>query len=231
MNPIPCLAPDELDGITDLAPSDPKRLHAATCPRCSALVASYARFTTPGPEADATHVDAADTQLTQFLAREIGIPAPQAPTAPASSARKRHSLLDSLFNLVRRPAFALGAIAAVTLAVTFWPRPATHLPTDTVRGDAPSAPIVVREARLDAAGLRVTWSPVAGADAYEVRIYSAELTELARLNANGDTVLTVSPSALPFTPVPGQPLLVRVEARAGGAVIATAPPVPLAIAP
>jgi hypothetical protein len=75
----------------------------------------------------------------------------------------------------------------------------------------------------------MAWDPVADADAYEVRIYSDALAEIARLNANGDTMLIVPPSELSFRPVPGQSLLVRVDARRQGEVIASSPPIPLSI--
>lgn len=224
MTVSPCIPPEDLERVAALPPDDPLRRHVAACPRCSALLDTYALFVDPGAAADAPHVAVADARLTAFLAREIG----GAP-APARPAPARGSWLERRFGPALRPALAFGAIAIVVAGIALWPRAAGHAPSEALRG-GPGVPApVVREARLDATGLRVAWSAAPGADDYEVRVYSAELAELARMNANGDTVLTVSPPALTFRVVPGQPLLVRVFALQGGAVLADSPPVPLVL--
>lgn len=233
MTVSPCIPLADLERVATLPPGDPSRRHVADCPRCSALVESYALFVEPGEAAAAPHVAAADARLTAFLAREIGVPALSSAPAPASarpaSARREGSWLERLFAPPLRPALAFGAVAIVIAGVALWPRAAGRAPSDALRGDPGAPTVAVREARLDAAGLSVAWSAVAGADDYEVRVYSAELAELARLNANGDTVLTVPPSGLAFRAVPGQPLLLRVFARRGGEAIADSPPLPLVL--
>jgi hypothetical protein len=218
----PCIPLDELERVASLPPGDPLRRHVAECPRCSALVDSYMLFASPGDAADAPHVAAADARLAAFLEREIGAapaPAPRPAVAPAPG--RGPSWFE---RLTLRPAFALAAVAALAL----WPRGDSGPPVDALRGGPAAAALEVRAARLDDAGLSVEWNTVGGADAYEVRVYAADLSELARLNANGDTVLAVSPSELSFRAVPGQALLVRVFARAGGAERAASAPVPVA---
>ncbi len=239
MTVSPCIPLEELAAVADLPATDPRRAHVAQCPRCGSLLDAYARFLEPGEAADAAHVAQADARLSEFLARTIGVaPSPAAPAQPARApvaprSKPGASWWAALFAPAMRPALGFVVAAIVLGGVVVWPRLAGHRPSDALRGGSRNAPVAaleVRAADLGPAGLRVAWASVAGADAYEVRVYSESLAEIARLDANGDTVLTVSPSALPFRPQPGQSLLVRVDARRQGEVLASSPPLPLSIA-
>jgi len=225
----PCIPLEELAAVAELPASDPRRAHVAQCPRCGALLDAYARFLEPGAEADAAHVAAADTRLSEFLARTLGAPAPA--RAPARTA-PRTSWWAALFAPAMRPALGFVMAAIVLGGIVVWPRLAGRGPADALRGGSQRATVPtlrITDATLGVAGLRMAWESVADADAYEVRIYSDALAEIARLNANGDTMLIVPPSELSFRPVPGQPLLVRVDARRHGEVIASSPPIPLSV--
>jgi hypothetical protein len=233
----PCIPLEELAVLAELPASDPRRAHVAQCPRCGALLDAYARFLEPGADADAAHVAAADVRLSEFLARTIGAPAsPAAAPAPARATARtepRTSWWSALFAPAMRPALGFVVAAIVLGGIVVWPRRAGRGPVDTLRGGSQRAAVPtlrITDATLGVAGLRLAWDPVADADAYEVRVYSDALAEIARLNANGDTMLIVPPSALPFRPVPGQSLLVRVDARRHGEVIASSPPLPLSVA-
>jgi len=231
MTVTPCLPLEELALVAELPASDPRRAHVATCPRCGALVDAYTRFAEPGADADAPHVAAADARLSEFLAKTIGV-APAAAPAPTLRPAPRESWWAALFAPAMRPALGFVVAAIVLGGIVVWPRLAEHGPTDTLRGGPrhPDAPtLLVRSAGLHVDGLHIAWSAVPGADAYEVRVFSDGLAEIARLDANGDTVLTVPPSALPFRASPGQSLLVRVDARAHGTVIASSAPTPLMV--
>ena len=226
MTVTPCMPIEELATGAELPTTDPRRAHVAQCPRCGALLDAYARFIEPGAEADAPHVAHADARLSAFLARTIGA-APEAVRTPT-----RTSWWAARFAPAMRPAFGFVVAAIVLGGIVVWPRLAEYGPAEVLRGGStdPNAPALhVRSAGLGVDGLHLAWNAVPGADAYEVRVYSERLDEIARLNANGDTVLTVSPSALPFRPAAGQSLLVRVDARARGELLASSPPTPLAV--
>jgi hypothetical protein len=232
----PCIPLEELAAVADLPASDPRRAHVAQCPRCGALLDAYARFLEPGAEADAAPVGAADVRLSEFLARTIGVPAtPAATPAPARAPARtapRASWWAALFAPAMRPALGFVVAAIVLGGIVVWPRLAGRGPTDALRGGSQRTAVLtlrITDATLGVEGLRMAWDPVAEADTYEVRVYSDALAEIARLNANGDTMLIVPPSELSFRPVPGQSLLVRVDARRQGEVIASSPPLPLSI--
>jgi hypothetical protein len=227
----PCLPLEELAALAESPASDPRRRHVSTCPRCRALTEAYGLYLEPGDAADAAHVARADSSLSAFLAREIGVPAAPSPerTPDAAAARREgRSWFERLRAPVLRPALAFAVLAIALGGVALWPRPAARGPSSSLRGErAAVASFTIREARLDAGGMVVSWESSPEADDYEVSVYSAELAELARLHANGDTVLTASPSELSFRIVPGQTLLVRVFARRGGDPIGASAPRPL----
>jgi hypothetical protein len=98
-------------------------------------------------------------------------------------------------------------------------------PGVVLRGDGPdiAAPTVL-EATLGPERLALRWRSVAGADAYRVRFESPhELREIARHDAGRDTALELARTGLPFPMTPGDTVVVRVEALAGGDVIAVSP--------
>jgi hypothetical protein len=238
MTVTPCLPLEDLALVAELPAIDPRRAHVAQCPRCGALLDAYARFLDPGADAAAPHVAHADARLSDFLARTIGV-APDAASAPVVTAApprpaRRTSWWAGLFAPAMRPALGFVVAAIVLGGIVVWPRLAEHGPGDTLRGGSPdldTSALRIRAAGLGVDGLHVAWNAVPGADAYEVRVYSEGLAEIARLDASGDTVLTVSPPMLPVRASPGQSLLVQVDARARGAVIASSAPTPLTVGP
>ncbi len=239
MTVSPCMPIEELAAVVELPGSDPRRVHVATCPRCSALLATYTRFIEPGAAPDAPHVDAADALLSEFLARTIGVPTAAAtrPVPATVRARPRPETRKpwwaALFAPAMRPALGFVVAAIVIGGVLVWPRMVTHGPTDTVRGGTPDANVPkvrIEEAMISREELFVKWEAVEGADDYEVRIYSRSLAELATLKTGGPSATLNRPrSELPFEPVAGEPMLVQVEARWRGEVIALSAPVPLRV--
>jgi hypothetical protein len=82
----------------------------------------------------------------------------------------------------------------------------------------------VLEATLGPERLALRWRAVATADEYRVRFESPQdLREMASRTVGRDTMLELARTGLPFQLVPGDTMVVRVEALAGGDVIAISP--------
>jgi len=247
VNPIPCLAPEDLENVRASASDDSRRVHARECPRCGALLAAYESYHEAREEAPRAEIDEAESRLNAFLAREIGAdapaaapalvtaaapgaaPAPAAAPTPAPLAPPRPAPRRLVFPAQAprftwiRPALGFAAILAVAGAL-WWPRTTLGPSRVTLRGSGATAPRIALETPVFASGrLTLDWAAYPGADRYEVRFYSSDLTELGRLTAT-DSKLAADAKSLPFAPDSARAVLVRVVALMGGAELASSAP-------
>lgn len=225
----PCLKLDELAGIADLPGDDPRRLHLEGCPRCTSLVAAYRDFmaaTTTPAGADPRDAEA---RLAERLAREWGASAGDGnagasahealPGDRGGGLRRRLEAWWSLPAL--RPALAVAVIAIVAGGVFLVPALRSRLvETPVLRGGRPDSleaavGFEVDPPRPGPAGTELSWGATAGAQRYQVILYSTDLVELSRLEPVAGTRLLLRRADLPAHVAPGTSLLWRVTALRG----------------
>ncbi|HXV14972.1 MAG TPA: hypothetical protein VEC56_12270 [Candidatus Krumholzibacteria bacterium] len=117
-----------------------------------------------------------------------------------------------------------GAAAVVVAAVVLWN---ARGPEEAVlRDDAPvsSPAFSLAPARVEDGSIRLSWTAMPGADAYEVRIYGPDLSEIYRHPATPETSAEVTRSALPADLPSTLDLTWRVYALSGGDVIEASAP-------
>jgi hypothetical protein len=229
MNETPCIRPDDLDDVLALAEHDPRRRHLETCPACRSLIDAYALYgaAEAAPhEVSAAQLADADRRLAQALEREIG---PAAATSRAPVRERRESWLERLFQPTLRPAWGLAAVAVVLVAVSLWPRTTGRDGEITLRQDGgASTEFAIEHARADGERILVAWSAQPDAEAYRLRFYSADLTEVGRLDAGPAREVSLPRDSLGWVPQdPSRPLLVRVFALSGGDEIGASAAVPI----
>jgi hypothetical protein len=122
-----------------------------------------------------------------------------------------------------KPAPLFAAAAVVIAAVFVWN--ARGPQEGVLRDDAAvSQPFSLQEATVGADAIRVTWTAMAGADAYQVRIYGPDLSEIYRHANVGETSAVIDRSVLPAGLPPTLDLTWRVYALAHGDVIEVSAP-------
>jgi hypothetical protein len=218
-----CIAPEELHDLLALPDDDPRRRHAASCPRCGALLAEY-RLYLAAEAPPGLDLDRLELRLGERMASTIGRPAGERESFPARPIAPVGGFLGRLLHPAMRPAWALGAASLMLVGILVVPRLLER--SDVVlrgRAESVDAPTVL-EAALGPERLALRWRAVAAADGYRVRFESpGELREMARQAVGRDTTLELARAGMPFPLVPGDTVVVRVEALAGGDVIAVSP--------
>jgi hypothetical protein len=218
-----CIAPEELHDLLALPEEDARRQHAASCPRCGALLEEYRVYLAAEPPGG-LDLDRLERRLDERLVAAIGSPAPERESRAARPIGPPGSFLRRLLHPAMRPAWALGAASVILVAILVVPNMVERADV-VLRGDDGSAGVpTVLEATLGPERLALRWRAVGAADGYRVRFESArELREMGSHVAGRDTILEISRTALPFRLIPGDTMVVRVEALAGGDVIAVSP--------
>lgn len=210
-----CIDVEKIGEVVDLPEDHPRRRHAQTCPRCRSLVESYLEFM------KAEHVEgsrlekargALDARIRQNAER-------WEPTR--TSALSRAPWWRGLLKPVPLLAgVAVAAIAAVIAVTSRGPEP------EVLRDDASHAqPFSLNDAHVDASGaIHLSWSAMAGADGYQVRIYGPDLSEVYRLPETRETRAVVDRTALPDQLPATLDLTWRVYALSGGDEIEVSAP-------
>jgi hypothetical protein len=215
-----CFGADEAADVLELPESHPRRAHARTCVRCSALLEEYRAYTAAEPDAvPAADLADAEARLARALAAEAGVTeAPRAIRhAPAPS------LWQRLMQPAMRPALAFAGIAIVLAAVLVATRSAHREPSLVLRGaqPGPAQSAVLESAQRSGDQIHFAWRAFPGAETYELRFYSGDLVEIGRVGSLRGTNADLAAGSLSFHPAPGAVLLVRLVALAGGDPIAT----------
>jgi hypothetical protein len=234
-----CIPVAELEAVLALAENHPRRRHLETCPRCRALLLEYRDFLSTDDIPEGADPVAAERALGAALGREMETVAGDARLATVPGAGRdetgRTGSRDSHRPRGRAPGWwfarqpaGVRALAAVLALVVVGGASVLLL-----RGDGEPAPDILRSsdaeaaawdltvvagrfAANDAPALRLAWTPRPGADAYEVRVYATDLDPRGTFGPFTDTTAVVPIAGLDEIPAPGDPLLVRVVALAGG---------------
>ena len=238
MTETPCFEPDQLQAISEQPADSEQRRHARECPRCSALLTEYTLYLSMRDPAPGADPDDATRRLSAFLRREIGAPPASAPTAErpsvahtlGTSPARSESWLDRLFAPAWRPALAFAVVALAAAAVLLVPRMKPHEGGEQLRGSTSGTGPRVELVQVDrdVAGARLSWHAFAGADGYQVRFFTRDLREVARIAVGPDTVRTFDTTELPGDR--GAPLVIRVVALAGGDELSSSVARPLEVA-
>ena len=207
-----CIDAREAGMVLELPADDPVRRHAESCPRCKSLVASYQSFMEASP------VEGAELERVRGLL-DARIRADASRWQPARSAVRSFS-----WRTLMRPMPLFAAALVVVAAVVFW---SSREPQQSSLRESTTQTqsFALNPAQLAEDGsIVLSWSPVGGADAYQVRLYGPDFGEIYRAPNTTTTSLTVNRTALPPNPSPRLDLTWRVFALSQGDVIATSAP-------
>lgn len=207
-----CIDARETGMVLELSVDSPVRRHAESCPRCKSLVASYQSFMEAAP------VEGADLERARGLL-DARIRADASRWKPLGAPARTF-----WWQALLRPMPLLAAGLVVIAAAVFW---TTREPEQSsLRESAtPSQAFALNPAELAADGnILLSWSSVAGADAYQVRLYGPDFGEIYRSPNNATTSLTIERALLPPNQTPRLDLTWRVFALSQGDVIATSAP-------
>ena len=179
---------EELGHIASLATNDPERQRYEASPDKAALLLAYGRFLA-APEIDGARPDDAELEMRKFVAKEVASHA-------SSAGQGSPGFLEWLSQLMR-PAVLAPAAFVVILAfgATLWQ---SRQPDISVLRDADNgAKLVLRTAELlPDGGVRISWNTLVDAESYDVRLLTADLTEIDRIESISGTHWIISASAL-----------------------------------
>jgi hypothetical protein len=178
--PDKCLENNELEEVLALPAEHPRRRHLEDCPRCRALLASYAEFLDPAEQSGSRPGDARREIREALDSRILG---------PDRSVEPSGNFFERLSAALWRPALALAAVVVIFLGVQnlFFDGPGEL----RYRGEAYSGDFVFPVETLEDGSLEFRWQSVDGADEYRLVILGADLLEKETLSAGADTFLVI----------------------------------------
>jgi hypothetical protein len=196
-----CIEIERIPEVLELPPDDSTRRHVEACPRCSAVLASYQAFLkeeiTTGSDPDE-----ADARLTSFLESELGVLRKDRVAADEMDQAGKGFLPRITKTFYLHPVWiaALLVIIAAGLYGIFRWHPWT--PEKTVlrgpsQADTSEQLTLGIPQKLSGGGIRLEWTPMAGADGYQVRFYDKGLNEIIRLEPTNETTMIVDRSMFP----------------------------------
>lgn len=168
-----CIPIEQLGALKQLREDDPRRRHAAACPRCSSLLFAYEEFVRANERPDA-RVPEAEADLARFISTHIEA-APQERVS-GTPRRGRGRWFD--FSFMKLAAVS----AAVILAVVFVRWQPWEPKTIVYRGEQSLQFSGLAATRAADGNVDLRWNAVANADAYRVTILGADLAEITRLD-------------------------------------------------
>mgnify|MGYP001596573796 CR=1 FL=1 len=228
MKPVTC--PDEaaLGEILDLPADDPRRRHVDSCPRCRSLVLAHGLFQEPPQDDEAERAaDQVAARLDAFREDMISPAAARTTSGSAAgpplarSADGRPSWWRRLFAAPFRPAWALAAVAVVSVIAVVGIRQSRRPEEILVRGTLNRAMGLVAPEILADGAVRLVWRAAAEpVDGYELVLFSPRFETLARIPTGPDTSLTLAIERFPAPYRAGELLFYRVDALVGRDVVA-----------
>jgi hypothetical protein len=168
-----CIPVDQLGTLERLSADDPRRRHAASCPRCSSLLFAYQEFMHADERAGANPV-AAEMQLARFIATHVE----EAPAERVSGTPRRERGRWFDFSMLK---FAAVVAASVIVAVSVARWEPWQTKEIVYRGEPAAHFTGVAATAASDGTIELHWDAVKNADAYRVTILSRDLVEIARL--------------------------------------------------
>jgi hypothetical protein len=227
---------DELGGLSELPPDDPRRQALESQPSARARLRAYEAFMSGGDVPDGANVAEAEARLAEALEREIGVDIAGSPRrpAPAAAAGGRMPLLRWLTAPRLRPALVAAVFAIAFSSVWIATRPQQKDAGDVLRGAPPPAVPGAWSAGaasepLPDGTLRLCWNPAPTADRYAVVFLAGDLSEIARVNDLVSTQVDLRPDSLPAGLRPGGAVLWRIVAYEGRDELGRSPVAPITL--
>jgi hypothetical protein len=228
----PCFGPEQWDEILRLDPSDPRRSHLDTCPRCQARLLVYQEFledvsSPPGADpgdAAANLRTAFEQELRSAALYRVspGRERRDRTVPPERAARFRWPRLRLPWTL------AAGVLVIGVLIAGLEIRSGRER-IDVLRDlpERPSSvpsggpdPISTRE--REGGAIELHWRRAPGADGYRVRLFGSDLADLVQLGPVVDTLYVLHRDEIPGQA--GRTIGWQVAALAGGRPFATSRP-------
>ena len=228
----PHITAAEVADVLASPPGDGRRRHMRDCVQCRLLVIRYQAFLEAPEHVPPRDIAAAETRLAEFLAASIDPePTPGRPRIEPRTGRGR-GFASWLGGPTWRPALAVAAIALMGAGALWFAahrtQPAPGSPP-VMRGPAERSTFRMASPVTLASGeIAIHWSPVPGADHYEVRFHTVDLRELGAAASTADTTFTFAPTTLPGV-AGGDTVLVSISAHGGEAVLTRSTPQPLVL--
>jgi hypothetical protein len=234
---------EDLGGLSDLPPEDPRRKALESQPSARAQMRAYREFMSPGDDPVREQRREAEARLAEALARELGI-AGGAATDTAAHTRSTRSDLRSQSARspflswlgAGSPRLAMGLAAVLILiaggALIF--RMMNERGGEQLRGSITPPASGTWDARPTVessaeGGIVLRWSAAPGADAYAVVFLGSDLAEVARVADLRGPKLVLERESLPHGLVPGAHALWRVMAYHGADEIGRSSTSPLVV--
>jgi hypothetical protein len=185
-----CIPVEELGVLARLAEDDPRRRHAALCPRCSSLLFAYEEFVRAG-EVDGSQVASAEERLSRFISERVERGEPAHATRVSGAPRSGRGR-GFQFSLWRTAAVAATVVMGAAAVVHWWPR----APHEVVyRGEEVAQLSGLASSRDSGGAIELRWDPVAGADSYRVTLLAEDLAEITRLDPTPSPSLRFDPAS------------------------------------
>ena len=209
---------EEMERLLALPEDHPDRRRAEASGQLEAWRRTLLAFETPVLEPpDGFH--ALDRRLAERLEKALPPASDEAPNRGADRARAaRLPAQSSWWALVLRPAFTVAVL--VLVAGAWWLTERARTPHLRASQDATPA-IELAVPGTGHGELRLSWNPVAGADAYRLEFYGPKLELLARVETRGETTLTLRGTALPAGLESGSEVMLEVTALRNGLSLAS----------
>lgn len=221
-----CPSPDLLPELAELPESDPRRRHLERCPACQARLADYRDFMAGGTPCPPQELKRA------LGALDAGLRAAIAESAPPE-ARPARAGLRWLEHPALRLGLALAAILLLLVALNALPRGGREreirLRVDDELPQSGHGLRLLAPRVLAGGGLLLRWEPVAGADAYRVRLLAADLSPLTERESGAATELRLAAAELRALLGEARVLVWQVEARADGDLLTQSAPATVAL--
>lgn len=211
-----CIDVKRIGELIDLPADHPDRRHADVCPRCRSLLDSYLAFMQAEGVAG-SGVERARKTL------DLGIREGAEKWIPAQT-RSSSLARAPWWRGLLKPAPLLAGAAVVIASVFVWN---SRGPEEGVLRDGAveSQPFSLLPAEVGSDGaLSLSWTPMAGADRYQVRVYGPDLSEVYRHADVAETQTVISRSVLPTDLPPTLDLTWRVYALSEGDVVEVSAP-------
>jgi hypothetical protein len=207
---------DELEGLLDLSPDDPRVL--ALDPSVRARLRAYHDFLEPAGVPEGARVAEAERQLKDLLERELAAPLGGEersvnPERTIIAGPRAGGWLDALRPRLL-PAYAVALVVVVAGTVWFTMRPPNER-EPVMRGDTSAPSEMVTHARaLDRGAVELQWTAMPEASGYALVFLSPDLTEVTRVVVQ-DTRFDLRSGSLPHGLVSHQKYLWQVIAGRG----------------
>lgn len=219
-----CIDVERIGEVAELPDHHPDRRHAETCPRCRSLVESYRAFM-KAESAEGSGVEKARAVLDARIRKEAER---WVPSATRASSMTGSPVREPWWRGFLKPAPMLAGAAVIAIAAVFvW---TSRAPEEGVlRDDGAQAQLfALQETQVDDQSIHLSWTAMAGADAYQVRLYGPDLNEVYRHPDLAGTSVVIARSALSENLAddltPSLDLTWRVYALSGGDVIEVSEP-------